>query len=156
MGSNKHDITFMKIDLNPSSFTSKDAYVRAALSKARDLAVQTWEDEHSERQSLIEREVASLSKPELAKRLIKLLSRPNRARAQISDSMRAKAQNMRKKGAPVREIAAGSGSSLHHAARRACRPRRTDAEGDDGHVQGSRIPGGSRQAESRREHAPFS
>jgi hypothetical protein len=70
----------MKIDLDPSAFTSKDAYVRAALSKARDLAVQAWEDEHSERQSLIEREVAGLSKPELAKRLIKLLSRPNRAR----------------------------------------------------------------------------
>ena len=102
----------MKIDLDPSSFTSKDAYVRAALSKARDLAVQTWEDEHSERQSLIEREVASLSKPELAKRLIKLLSRPNRARAQISDSMRAKAHNMRKKGAPVREIAAELGISI--------------------------------------------
>ena len=89
----------MKIDLDPSAFTSKDAYVRAALSKARDLAVQTWEDEHSERQSLIEREVAGLSKPELAKRLIKLLSRPNRARAQISDSMRNKAQAMRRKGA---------------------------------------------------------
>jgi hypothetical protein len=53
----------MKIDLDPSAFSSKDAYVRAALSKARDLAVQAWEDEHSERQSLIEREVASLSKP---------------------------------------------------------------------------------------------
>ena len=112
MGKNKHALTFMKIDLNPSSFTSKDSYVRAALSKARDLAVQTWEDEHSERQSLIEREVASLSKPELAKRLIKLLSRPNRARAQISDSMRAKAHNMRKKGAPVREIAAELGISI--------------------------------------------
>ncbi|MEY3584889.1 MAG: Helix-turn-helix domain of resolvase, partial [Verrucomicrobiota bacterium] len=45
-------------------------------------------------------------------RLIKLLSRPNRARAQISDSMRSKAQNMRKKGAPVREIAAELGISI--------------------------------------------
>jgi len=112
MDKNKHAHSYMKIDLNPTSFTSKDAYVRAALSKARDLAVQTWEDEHSERQSLIEREVASLSKTELTKRLIKLLSRPNRARAQISDSMRAKAQNMRKKGAPVREIAADLGISI--------------------------------------------
>jgi hypothetical protein len=83
----------MKIDLDPSAFSSKDAYVRAALSK-------------------IEREVASLSKPELAKRLIKLLSRPNRARAQISDSMRNKAQAMRRKGAPVREIAAELGISI--------------------------------------------
>jgi hypothetical protein len=112
MSRTKPATTFMKIDLDPSAFTSKDAYVRAALSKARDLAVQTWEDEHSERQSLIEREVAGLSKPELAKRLIKLLSRPNRARAQISDGMRAKAQNMRKKGAPVREIAAELGISI--------------------------------------------
>ncbi len=102
----------MKIDLDPSAFSSKDAYVRAALSKARDLAVQAWEDEHSERQSMIEREVASLSKPELAKRLIKLLSRPNRARAQISDSRRNKAQAMRRKGAPVREIAAELGISI--------------------------------------------
>ncbi|MBM3867525.1 MAG: hypothetical protein FJ384_01160 [Verrucomicrobia bacterium] len=102
----------MKIDLDPSAFSSKDAYVRAALSKARDLAVQAWEDEHSERRSLIEREVAGLSKPELAKRLIKLLSRPNRARAQISDSMRSKAQAMRRKGAPVREIAAELGISI--------------------------------------------
>ena len=51
-GSDHH---IMKIDLDPSAFTSKDAYVRAALSKARDLAVQAWEDEHSERQSIIER-----------------------------------------------------------------------------------------------------
>ena len=79
----------MKIDLDPSAFTSKDAYVRAALARARDLAVQTWEDEHTERRSLIEREVSSLSKNELARRLVKLLSRPNRARAQISDSMRS-------------------------------------------------------------------
>ncbi len=112
MDKNKHSHSIMRIDLTPTAFTSKDAYVRAALSKARDLAVQSWEDEHSERQSLIEREVSSLSKPELAKRLIKLLSRPNRARAQISDSMRAKAQNMRKKGAPVREIAAELGISI--------------------------------------------
>jgi hypothetical protein len=112
MGKDTRSKPFMKIDLDPSAFASKDAYVRAALSKARDLAVQAWEDEHSERQSLIEREVAGLSKPELAKRLIKLLSRPNRARAQISDSMRAKAQNMRKKGAPVREIAAELGISI--------------------------------------------
>ncbi|MEN9815876.1 MAG: hypothetical protein RLZZ412_1858, partial [Verrucomicrobiota bacterium] len=77
----------MKIDLDPSTFTSKDAYVRAALSRARDLAVQAWEDEHTERRSLIEREVSSLSKNELARRLVKLLSRPNRARAQISEAM---------------------------------------------------------------------
>lgn len=112
MEKNKHAHSYMKIDLTPTAFTSKDAYVRATLSKARDLAVQTWEDEHSERQSLIEREVASLSKPELAKRLIKLLSRPNRARAQISENMRAKAHSMRKKGAPVREIAAELGISI--------------------------------------------
>jgi hypothetical protein len=102
----------MKIDLDPATFTSKDAYVRAALSKARDLAVQTWEDEHTERKSLIEREVAGLSKQELARRLVKLLSRPNRARAQISDAMRSRAAAMRKKGAPVREIAAELGISI--------------------------------------------
>jgi hypothetical protein len=102
----------MKIDLDPSTFTSKDAYVRAALARARDLAVQAWEDEHTERRSLIEREVSSLSKNELARRLVKLLSRPNRARAQISDAMRAKAKAMRKKGAPVREIAAELGVSI--------------------------------------------
>lgn len=102
----------MKIQLEPAAFTTKDAYVRAALSKARDLAVQSWDDEYTDRQSLIEREVASLSKNELARRLVKLLSRPSRARAQISDGMRAKAQAMRKKGAPVREIAAELGISI--------------------------------------------
>lgn len=102
----------MKIDLDPSTFTSKDAYVRAALSKARDLAVRSWEDEHTERRSLIEREVSSLSKQELARRLIKILSRPNRARAQISDTMRNRAKSMRSKGAPVREIAAELGISI--------------------------------------------
>jgi hypothetical protein len=102
----------MKIDLDPSAFTSKDAYVRAALSKARDLAVQTWEDEHTERRSLIEREVSSLSKNELARRLVKLLSRPNRARAQISEAMRSRAKALRKKDVPVREIAAELGISI--------------------------------------------
>jgi hypothetical protein len=103
---------FMKIELDPSTFNTKDAYVRAALSKARDLAVQAWEDEHTDRKSLLEREVASLSKNELARRLLKLLSRPNRARAQISEAMRNKAAAMRKKGAPVREIAAELGISI--------------------------------------------
>lgn len=102
----------MKIDLDPSTFTSKDAYVRAALSRARDLAVQAWEDEHTERRSLIEREVSSLSKNELARRLVKLLSRPNRARAQISEAMRSKAKALRKKDVPVREIAAELGISI--------------------------------------------
>ncbi len=102
----------MKLDLEPSNYNSKDAFVRAALAKARDLAVQTWEDEHSERRSLIEREVSELSKTELARRLVKLLSRPNRARAQISEGMRSKAKAMRKKGVPVREIAAELGISI--------------------------------------------
>jgi len=102
----------MKIDLDPRTFTSKDAYVRAALSRARDLAVQSWEDEHTERRSLIEREVSSLSKNELARRLVKLLSRPNRARAQISEAMRSKAKALRKKDVPVREIAAELGISI--------------------------------------------
>ena len=108
----REKISSMKIDLDPSAFSSKDAYVRAALSKARDLAVRSWEDEHTERRSLIEREVSSLSKNELARRLIKILSRPNRARAQISDSMRSRAKAMRSKGAPVREIAAELGISI--------------------------------------------
>jgi len=102
----------MKIDLAPTSYTSKDAFVRAALARARDLAVQSWEDEHTERKSLIEREVASLSKNELARRLVKMMSRPNRARAQISDTMRSKALTMRKKDVPVREIAAELGISI--------------------------------------------
>ena len=102
----------MKIDLHPATFTSKDAYIRASISRARDLAVQSWEDEHTERKNLIEREVASLSKNELARRLVKLLSRPNRARAQISDAMRSKAKSMRNKDAPVREIAAELGISI--------------------------------------------
>jgi hypothetical protein len=102
----------MKIDLDPSEFTTKDAFVRAALSRARDLAVQSWEDEHSDRRSQIEREVASLSKNELAKRLVKLLSRPARARAQISDAMRNKAKALRNKDVPVREIAAELGISI--------------------------------------------
>jgi AcrR family transcriptional regulator len=96
----------MKIDLAPNNFTTKDAFVRAALSRARDLAVQSWDIEHSDRHLVLEKEVAALSKNELSRRLLKLLSRPNRARAQISDAMRAKAKAMRRKGAPVREIAA--------------------------------------------------
>ncbi len=96
----------MKIDLAPNNFTTKDAFVRAALSRARDLAVQSWDNEHSERHLVLEKEVAALSKNELSRRLLKLLSRPNRARAQISDAMRAKAKAMRRKGSPVREIAA--------------------------------------------------
>ena len=102
----------MKIDIDPTTFTSKDAFVRATLARARDLAVQSWEDEHTERRSLIEREVASLSKNELAKRLVKLLSRPARARAQISESMRNKAKTLRNKEVPVREIAAELGISI--------------------------------------------
>lgn len=102
----------MKIDLDPSEFTTKDAFVRAALSRARDLAVQSWEDEHTDRRTQIEREVASLSKNELAKRLVKLLSRPARARAQISDAMRNKAKALRNKDVPVREIAAELGISI--------------------------------------------
>ena len=112
MPKNNPSPLFMKIELDPSTFNTKDAYVRAALSKARDLAVQAWEDEHTDRKSLLEREVASLSKNELARRLLKLLSRPNRARAQISEAMRNKAAAMRKKGAPVREIAAELGISI--------------------------------------------
>ena len=111
MAKNNPSPLFMKIELDPSTFNTKDAYVRAALSKARDL-VQAWEDEHTDRKSLLEREVASLSKNELARRLLKLLSRPNRARAQISEAMRNKAAAMRKKGAPVREIAAELGISI--------------------------------------------
>lgn len=102
----------MKIDLIPASFTTKDAFVRSALARARDLAVQAWDIEHSDRHSALEKEVSGLSKPELARRLLKLLSRPNRARAQISDTMRTKAKAMRKKGAPVREIAAELGVSI--------------------------------------------
>lgn len=96
----------MKIDHSPSNFTTKDAFVRATLSRARDLAVQAWDVEHSDRHAALEKEVAALSKNELSRRLLKLLSRPNRARAQISDAMRSKAKAMRKKGSPVREIAA--------------------------------------------------
>ncbi|MEY4798539.1 MAG: hypothetical protein RI978_840, partial [Verrucomicrobiota bacterium] len=48
----------MKIDLAPNNFTTKDAFVRAALSRARDLAVQSWDIEHSDRHSALEKEVA--------------------------------------------------------------------------------------------------
>lgn len=102
----------MKIDLLPNNFTTKDAFVREALSRARDLAVQSWDIENSDRHSALEKEVATLSKNELSRRLLKLLSRPNRARAQISDAMRSKAKTMRKKGLPVREIATELGVSI--------------------------------------------
>ncbi len=48
----------------------------------------------------------------LHRRLVKLLSRPNRARAQISEAMRSKAKALRKKDVPVREIAAELGISI--------------------------------------------
>jgi hypothetical protein len=57
--------------------------------------------EHSDRHSALEKEVAALSKNELARRLLKLLYRPNRARAQISDAMRSKAKAIYVRAEPL-------------------------------------------------------
>lgn len=102
----------MKLDLDPSTYSTKDAYVRAMIARARDFAVQAWDEEHSNRQEFIAREVSSLSKNELARRLIKLMSRPSRARAKINETMRSKAKTMRNKGFNVREISAELGISI--------------------------------------------
>ena len=102
----------MKIDLNPSDFNSKEQFVRAALEKARNAAHQAWDEEFSDRSKSIEKEVAALSKTELTRRLVKLLSRSNRARAVIDESTRSKAKNLRKKGLNVKEIAVELGISI--------------------------------------------
>lgn len=102
----------MKINLNPSDFTSKEHFIRAALDKARNTAAHDWDEEFSDRSKTIEKEVANLSKSELTRRLVKLLSRSNRARAVINDSTRVKAKNLRKKGLNVREIAVELGISI--------------------------------------------
>ncbi|NBV37954.1 hypothetical protein EBR11_03745 [bacterium] len=102
----------MKLELDPTSFPTKDAFIRASIARARDLAVQAWDEEYSNRQEFIAREVSSLSKTELARRLIKLMSRPSRARAKINDSIRTKAKSMRNKGFNVREISAELGISI--------------------------------------------
>ena len=102
----------MKIDLNPSDFNSKEQFVRAVLERARNAAHQVWDEEFSDRSKSIEKEVAALSKNELTRRLVKLLSRSNRARAIINESTRVKAKTLRKKGLNVKEIAVELGISI--------------------------------------------
>lgn len=102
----------MKIALQPSEFTSKDEFVRAALSKARDLASDAWDKEHAKISRRLVKEVTGMTKQELARRLIRLMNRPARRRAVISDVMRREAAAMRKSGKSVREIATELGVSI--------------------------------------------
>ena len=102
----------MKIALQPSEFTSKDAFVRAALSKARDLASDAWDKEHAKISRKLAQEVTNLSKQELARRLIRLMTRPARRRAIIDESMRLRATKMRESGKSVRDIATELGVSV--------------------------------------------
>lgn len=102
----------MKIALQPSEFTSKDAFVRAALSKARDLASDAWDKEHAKISRKLAQEVTRMSKQELARRLIRLMNRPARRRALIDDSMRQRAAKMREAGRSVRDIATELGISI--------------------------------------------
>lgn len=102
----------MKIALQPSEFTSKDAFVRAALSKARDLASDAWDKEHAKISRKLAQEVTNLSKQELARRLIRLMTRPARRRAIIDESMRQRAAKLRESGKSVRDIATELGVSI--------------------------------------------
>jgi len=102
----------MKIALQPSEFTSKDAFVRAALAKARDLASDAWDKEHAKLSRKLAQEITSLSKQELVRRLIRLMNRPARRRAVIDDSMRQRAAKMRESGRSVRDIATELGISI--------------------------------------------
>lgn len=102
----------MKINLEPADFPSKDAFVRAALAKARDLASEAWEETHRRQSHKLSKEIDRLSKQELARRLLRLMTRPARRRAIIDESMRRRAAAMRDKGHSVREIATELGVSI--------------------------------------------
>lgn len=102
----------MKIDLKPSDFRSKDEFVRAALSQARDLASEAWGEANRLQSMKLVKEVESLSKQELARRLLSLMTRPVRRRAVIDDAMRRRADQMRAKGKSVRDIALELGVSI--------------------------------------------
>lgn len=102
----------MKIALQPTEFASKDAYVRAVLGKARDLASDAWDKEHARVCRKLVEEVSGMSKQALAKRLIRLMTRPARRRAIIDESMRQRAAKLRESGRSVRDIATELGVSI--------------------------------------------
>lgn len=102
----------MRIDLDPSEYPTKDAYVRAALAQARDLASEKWEESHRRQSNKLTKEIDRLSKQELARRLLRLMTRPARRRAVIDETMRRRAATMRQKGHSVREIATELGVSI--------------------------------------------
>ena len=102
----------MKIDLNISDYQTKDAYVRAALNQVRDLACGVWDKEHGRKSHKLSMEIRQLSKQELARRVLKLMTLPVRSRAVIDDAMRRRAQRMRDKGLSAREIAYELGVSI--------------------------------------------
>lgn len=102
----------MKLDLDPAEFPTKDAFVRAALALARDLASAEWEETHKRHSNKLTKEIDRLSKQELARRLLRLMTRPARRRAVIDDGMRRRAESMRNKGLSVREIATELGVSI--------------------------------------------
>ena len=78
----------MRLDLDPAEFPTKDAFVRAALALARDLASAEWEETHKRHSNKLTKEIDRLSKQELARRLLRLMTRPARRRAVIDDGMR--------------------------------------------------------------------
>lgn len=102
----------MKIALQPIEFNSKDAFVRSALSNARDLASVAWDKEHAKISRKLAQEVTNLSKHELARRLIRLMPRPARRRAIIDESMRLRATKLRESDKSVRDIATELGVSV--------------------------------------------
>jgi len=102
----------MRLDLDAAEFPTKDAFVRAALALARDLASAEWEETHKRQSNKLTKEIDRLSKQELARRLLRLMTRPARRRAVIDDGMRRRAESMRNKGLSVREIATELGVSI--------------------------------------------
>lgn len=101
----------MNIDLKPSDFRNKDDFVQAILARVRNLADREWRDSVSGQADRISRRVSGMSRKDLESALVGFLTRPTRVRAKISDKMRAKARELRKKGIPVAEIAAKLGMS---------------------------------------------
>lgn len=102
----------MKIDLKPYNYGSKDEFIRAVLSEARDLASDAWGKANCLKSTKLIKEVESLSKQELARRVLSLMTRPVRHRAVIDDAMRRRADQMRTKGKSVRDIALELGVSI--------------------------------------------
>ena len=102
----------MRISLNVTDFSTKNAFVRAAVDQARDVSSSAWEKANRRVSKKLSREINQLPKQELVRRLLRLMTLPARRRAVIDDAMRRHASAMRDRGCSVREIALELGVSV--------------------------------------------